>query len=132
MKNILRPALAALIGTAIFLAVLFGRGILSAQGAQESVRTWSDAFAVPGVLLFLSGAFVWIVRQGTFSGMGYAIRQIWVSLHSRSYREEHMESYSEYRERKLGGEKSPFLFLLVVGALFLLPAVALSIVYFFV
>ena len=121
MKNILRPALAALIGTAIFLAVLFGRGILSAQGAQESVRIWSDAFAVPGVLLFLSGAFVWIVRQGTFSGMGYAIRQIWVSLHSRSY-----------RERKLGGEKSPFLFLLVVGALFLLPAVALSIVYFFV
>ncbi len=132
MNKIARPLVTFLVATAVFLAVLFGCGILSAENAQECVRIWSDAFSVPGILFFLSGAFVWIARQGTFSGMGFACRQIWVSLHSKQYREEHRESYSEYRERRLAGKKVPFIYLILTGVCFLIPAILLSIVFFFI
>ncbi len=131
MRSALRPLIAALSGAAVCAAVLFGKGILSAENARETVRILSDAFTVPGLLLLLCGLFVWILRQGTFSGMGYAFRKIYLALRSEKYREEHKESYSEYRERRLS-RKRPFLFLIITGAAFLVPGIAFAIAYFFV
>ncbi len=129
MKKILRFLIAMLIGIAVCLTILFVKDIFSAQTPQEIYKILSDAFAVPGILLLLGGVFVWIVRQGTFSGMGYAFRQIWNALHSQKYRDEHKETFSEYRERKSGGEKPSFLYLIIIGSAFLLPGIIFSILF---
>ncbi len=127
----LKYVIAALLGAACICAILFGKGYFGLETTQERLRLLSDAFLIPGLLLLLAGCFVWIMRQGTFSGMGYTVRKIWNSLHSQSYQENHKESYAEYRERK-SAKKTPFLFLILVGGLYLLPAVALTVAYTFV
>ncbi len=131
MKSVLRPIIAALCGTAVCAAILFGKGILSADSSRETMRILSDAFTVPGLVLLLCGLFVWILRQGTFSGMGYALKQLYMTMRSEKYREEHKESFSDYRERKQS-RKPPFLFLIVTGCVFLVPGILFSILYFFV
>ena len=51
-----------------------------------------------------------------------------VSLHAKEYRDSHKESYSEYRERK-GAKKTPCLYLVIVGAAFLLPGILFAVLY---
>lgn len=123
--------IAVSIGTAILLAILFGKGYPSLESAAERFKLLSDAFLVSGLLLLLSGCLVWIMRQGTFSGMGYTFRRIFVSLHSKEYRDEHKESFAEYRERK-SDKKTPFLFLILTGSIFLIPAIAFTLIYIFI
>lgn len=131
MKRAVKYIVAAFVGAAICCAVVFGKNIQSAETMQSRIKILSDAFTGAGLILLLSGLFVWIVRQGVFAGMGYAFRSIFVSLHAQKYREEHRETYTEYRERK-GERKTPFLFLIITGAIFLIPAVALTVAYFYV
>lgn len=119
---------ALLIGGAAVCALLFGRGFLAAETMRERMRLLSDAFLVPGALLLLAGCLLWIVREGTFAGMGYTFRKLWNSLHSREYREAHRESYAEYCERK-SAKKTPFLFLIITGGIFLLPAILFTVLY---
>ena len=124
----IKYAAALLIGGAAACALLFGRGFLAAETMRERMRLLSDAFLVPGALLLLAGCLLWIVREGTFAGMGYTFRKLWNSLHSQEYQAAHKESYAEYRARK-SAQKTPFLFLLVPGGVFLLPAVLFTILY---
>ncbi len=119
---------ALLVGAAAVCAILFGKGFLSLETRTEKMRLLSDAFLVPGILLLLSGCFIWIIRQGTFSGMGYTVHKIFVSLHSAEYRNEHKESYAEYKERK-SQKKTPCLFLLCTGAVYLIPAIIFTVLY---
>lgn len=123
--------IAALLGAAAVLGILFGKGYPSLESNAERMKLLSDAFLVPGLILLLCGCFIWIVRQGTFSGMGYTFRRIFVSLHAKEYRDKHKESYTEYRERK-AGKKTPFLFLILTGAAFLIPAIVFTLIYVFI
>lgn len=120
--------IALLVGCAIFSAILFGKGFTQLDSFKEKLGLLSDAFLVPGILLILFGCFTWIIRQGTFSGMGYTIKNIWTSLHSKEYRDEHKESYADYRQRR-AEKKTPFLFLIITGAFFLIPSIAVTIIY---
>lgn len=124
----LKYVIVLLLGAALVCAILFWEDYFSFETLQDRLRVLSDAFLVPGLLLVLSGCFLWILRQGTFAGMGYTARKIWNSLHSQEYRENHKESYAEYCERK-SAKKTPFLFLILTGAVFLVPAIILTIVY---
>ena len=125
----IKYAAALLIGGAAACALLFGPRLPRRRDdAGTDAALLSDAFLVPGALLLLAGCLLWIVREGTFAGMGYTFRKLWNSLHSQEYQAAHKESYAEYRARK-SAQKTPFLFLLVSGGVFLLPAVLFTILY---
>ena len=127
----LRYIIAALAGAIIALAVVFLKGITRADSITVKFRILSDAFLAAGLILTLSGAFVWIVGQGTFSGLGYAFSRLFVALHDKRYRDEHKETYLEYGERK-AAKKSPCLFLIITGAAYLVPAIAFTILFYVV
>lgn len=129
LKSALRYIIAALVGAAIVLAVIFFKQIGQAQSTRAIFKILSDAFLASGLILTLSGAFVWIVGQGTFSGLGYAFSRIFVALHDKQYREEHKETYLEYGERK-AAKKKPFLFLIITGAAYLVPAITFTILFY--
>lgn len=124
----IKYAAALLAGAAAVCAILFGKAYFGLETAKERLRVLSDAFLVPGLVLILAGCMVWIVRQGTFSGMGYTVRKIWNSLHSKEYQDGHRESYAEYRERK-SAKRTPFLFLILTGAFYLLPSIVITVIY---
>ena len=88
MKTFFRYAAAVLAGAAVCGAVLLAKGVSGLQ-AQALMRLLSDAFTAAAVLLLLACALVWITRQGTFRGMGYTVRRIFVALHSQEYRDSH-------------------------------------------
>ena len=131
LKAALRYIIAALVGAGIVLAVVFAKGILQTDSTTVKIKILSDAFLAAGLVLALSGAFVWIVRQGTFSGLGYAFNRLFVALHDKQYRDEHKESYLEYGERK-AAKKPPFLFLIITGAAYLIPAIVFVILFYVV
>lgn len=58
-----------------------------------------DAFTVPGVLLILFGAMVWVSNQGALDGLAYCVRFAVFSL-IPGKRLERDEKYGEYVERK--------------------------------
>lgn len=130
MKTFFRYAAAVLAGAAVCGAVLLAKGISGLQ-AQALMRVLSDAFTAAAVLLLLACALVWITRQGTFRGMGYTVRRIFVALHSQEYRDAHKETYSEYCDRK-GLRRTPCLFLLISGCVYLVPAIVFTVLYFYI
>lgn len=131
MKRVIKYAVTVLCGIAICLAVIFGKGAFSVTEMSETIKIIADAFTVSGLVLLLSGLFVWIVRQGTFNGLGYAFKSLFVALHDKEYRESHKETYVEYSERK-DKKSTPFLFLIITGGAFLIPAIVFTILFFYI
>lgn len=130
-KKAIKYVIAILAGAVLCLAVIFGKGIITAETVQQKIRILSDAFTAAGLILLLSGLLVWIVRQGTFTSMGYAFHSLFVSLHDSEYRESHQTTYGEYRDRKLS-KNTPFLFLIITGAAFMIPAIVFTVLFFYV
>lgn len=131
MKRAIKYIVASLCGAAVCLAVIFGKNILSAESVAQKIKILADAFTIAGLVLILSGLFVWIMRQGTFNGMGFAFRSLFVALHDSEYRQSHKESYSEYKERK-SKKDTPFLFLIITGVAFMIPAIIFTVLFFYV
>lgn len=131
MKRAARYCAATAAGGAVCMAVLLAKNVFSAADTVQTVRILADAFTAAGLMLLVSGLLVCIVRQGTFLGMGYAFRSLIVALHGSEYRKEHRESYSEYVERK-GKKETAFLFLIITGGVFMIPAVLFTILFFYV
>lgn len=127
-KTVFRSLIAALAGAAISCVFIFTR-MDNAQTVNDVMRILSDGFLCGGLILALSGAMVWLVNQGTFSGLGYAFRSIFVSLHDQAYRETHKETYSDYVERK-SEKKTPCLFLVIVGGAYLVVAVVFTVLFY--
>lgn len=131
MRKLIKYIVSFLIGGAVFLLVLFFRYDATGETAAEWMLILSDSLCAAGLLLLLSGLLLWLVGIGTFSGMGYAFSRITVSFHKKAYREEHRETFSEYKERK-GKKKKPVLFLLVTGTVYLVPGIICTILFYVV
>ena len=131
MKRAVRYFAATAAGGAICIAVLLAKNLFSSTDTVQTVKILADAFTAAGLTLLVLGLLVCIVRQGTFLGMGYAFRSLIVALHGHEYRKEHRESYSEYVERK-GKKETEFLFLIITGGVFMIPAVLFTILFFYV
>lgn len=131
MKRAVRYFAATAAGCAVCIAVLLAKNVFSSTDTAQAVRVLADAFTVAGLTLLVSGLLVCISRQGMFLGMGYTFHSLIVSLHDSEYRKEHRESYSEYVERK-SKKDTAFLFLIITGGVFMIPAVVFTILFFYV
>lgn len=86
------------------------------QVRMEQYRIICDAFTIPGALLLLMGAMVWLSNEGALSAIGYAgswlIRRLipGAALGER-------ETYGEYMERKKEKRVSGYGFLFRVGGI---------------
>ncbi len=96
---------------AIFL-VLLSRGIFSAELTEaDRIKHLSDSFFLVGLLIACFGGLLFVSGEGAFDGLGFAFRSLsWLFTFKKKH-----ESYAEYKERKHGGKRKSFLFLIVVG-----------------
>ena len=96
---------------AIFL-VLLSRGIFSAELTEaDRIKHLSDSFFLVGLLIACFGGLMFVSGEGAFDGLGYAFRSLsWFFTFKKKH-----ESYAEYKDRKHGGPKKSFLFLVLVG-----------------
>ena len=119
--------------TAIALLMAFSvarlRGLAAGQPFGLMCRYLSDGFFVPGMLLTGFGALVWIAGTGFFDIFSYGFKSLLVLFTSLRKPQEHVKFY-EYKLEKDAKRGKPMHFLLVVGVVCLLLAVALVMLYY--
>lgn len=132
-KKIILYTVYFVVALAIVLLVCGLRGILTEQKDKVTVIVAvCDAFFVAGAMFLCFGGLAWASDKGAFDGLGYSVSSLF-NIHKpagKGLNWQKKETYQEYVERKHSPEKKksqPFLF--IVGAIFLVVAIILLIVY---
>ena len=112
-------------GMTVFL--LWLRDYSEAVTLADRYRLLADAFTIPGVLLVMVAALVWISSDGFFDGLAYAFSRVgsmFIPFHRQSAK--HM-TYYDYKMSKKDKRPHGYGFLFYVGLVFV--AIALVFVY---
>lgn len=104
-----------------FLAMRDFRGL----ALVEQYRMLCDAFTIPGLLLIMFGAMVWVTNMGALDGISYCVRFMVFSL-IPGKRLERDEKYGEYIERKSKNRLTGYGFLFWSG----LVTMAIALVFY--
>lgn len=107
------------------LGFMWARGLWTVQTPVERYKILADAFSVPGMLLVLFGALLWVSSEGIFDGIGYALNRVgsmFIPMHKKSA--QHL-TYYDYVMGKRGKRVHGFSFMFFVGLVF----IAVSIVF---
>ncbi len=122
-------AVAFCVGAMLSVLILWSRGVFSvALPAQELQLHLSDAFFVAGVLVFLAGAFVFVSRNGAFDIFTYSVKYVLRFMRKQKPGEK-SEGYHEYKERLAAKEKTPCLFLIITGLVFLVAGAVFALMF---
>ena len=62
-------------GLLLAFAVMWLRGLFSAESAADTVMAVSDGFAVAGLLFFGIGSLMWVSTTGFFDIFAFALRK---------------------------------------------------------
>lgn len=107
------------------------RGFSLMTGSAERCRALADAFTVPGVTLIMLWILGTVSASGVFDGITYAldcaVRGLLGTGGGKS------ESYGDYLDRKASVRASGegFSFLGQVGTVFMIPAAAFTVMFYF-
>ena len=96
----------------------------------EKLVMLCDAFTIPGMLLILAGAMVWVANMGALDGLSYAVAWAFRSLipGGRASRD---ETYADYVERKRENKVRGYGFLFIAGGITMAVAIAFLVAYRF-
>lgn len=100
----------------------------SGADTMEKYRMLSDAFLIPGVLLFMSGCLVSVANQGALDGISYASSRALRRLIPGVDRVD--EKYFDYVQRKREKRIRRYGFLFVVGGVSLAISVLFMILFY--
>ena len=126
-KTVLKYLTVFIVGAAIFTAIVFSRGILSATETKEVLKIVCDGFAFAGLLLALGALLVIVANGGAFHGITFALKcaiGAMIPGHRRTG-----ETYYDYKERKKADGKKDFGYILLVGLFYV--ALSLIVLYFY-
>ena len=89
-----------------------------------------DCLTIPGMLLILAGAMIWVSNMGALDGLSYAVTWTIKSLIPGG-RATMDETYADYVERKRENKVTGYGFLFIAGGITMAVAVAFLIAYRF-
>ena len=128
-KLVIRYSVTAGVGLAIAVLVSFARSLYWQEDTVSVLEVLCDCFAVPGLLLILFGLLVFCTNGGAFDIFGFGAKKFF-GLFKRERTEKDRESFYEYRKRKQENKHS-FLYLIIVGAVFLVIGFIFFLLYHF-
>ena len=101
--------------------VLSQHGYKEAATDMERYRILCDAFTIPGVILIMVGALIWISNTGFFDGISYSVGIALKRL--LPFASIQMEDkYYDYKMRKKEARLKGYHFVFITGAVFLAAA----------
>lgn len=128
MKKALKYIIAAAIGIAVALIIMFTRNITGQDTVKQVFTILSDAFFVPGICLVGVGFIVWASNGGVFDMLAFGFLSLFDVLRKDISKRKYKDYY-EYRQAKKG-EKRGFGFMLLVGLAFIAVAAVFTAVYY--
>ena len=106
---------------AFSLGALITLGGLWLGDKNDGLKWFCDAFSLGGVTLLIIAGWSFLLKNGAFLGIGYALRRATVAL--LPFQVGKTENYGEYRERKILEKKhgeTPYF--LIAGLFYLAVA----------
>lgn len=119
-----------LLGAAIALALMAGRGGFAAADRETFWRLACDALFVPGVLLTGAGLLVVVAAGGAFDALHFGLQKLFGLLRREEKRAQLPRTYFDFVTIKRGKKSPAPAALLSVGLFFLLLSGAALILYF--
>ncbi len=127
-RKLIKYALAVLFGAVLVAIYLLLRNFTGTEPPAERYRMICDAFTIPGMLLILSAALVALANEGSFTGIGYAVKSLFDRLiPGMGLRKQ--ETYGEYYERHYKKIKG-YGFLIQVGLAFMVVALIFFVLFY--
>ena len=122
---IIKYSITILIGALMCFGVILLRGAIPGPVSRLLLLlALADGFSVPGLLITLFGALVWVSSNGAFDAITYFFVNTFNVLFTKKH-----ETYYDYKLRKTGKEPMGVGFLLIVGLGFLAVGVFFTIQY---
>ncbi len=122
-------AVAAGIGTAIFLVLTFVQGGFVEEDPEIRWRILCDALFVPGILLGSFGLLLFAAGGGVFDMLKYGTIKAFSFLMPKKRREMYPKTFFDFKMEREARERTGFGHLLIVGLVFLILAGAALVMY---
>ena len=127
-KVLTKYALTVFAAGALSVLTIWLREYSPALDAAEKYRILADAFTIPGVILVMLAALVWISTDGFFDGIGYSMLFLKDALLPGGAKAKR-ETYHDYKMRKRGERVAGYGNLFFVGLAFIAVAVVFVALY---
>lgn len=113
------------------LTAWFSASVSGTADSAGQYRILADAFTVPGVTLVMAWLLVLVSEEGVFDGIGYALSYAFAACFP-GMAGGRQEAYADYQQRRAEKHTSrrAAAFLWHVGAVFLLPAVIFTVMFY--
>ena len=85
-----------------------------AETTAELIKDLCDSFSVSGLMLIFMGLLIFVGNDGFFSILSYGFKMIFQAVK----KDPRMERFHEYKRRRVENP-SPYVHLLIVGAIYL-------------
>ena len=123
-------AVTFVVGAIMALGVLMLDNAFSAElPLLDRVRFLSDAFFVPGALIFCVGMMIFVASKGSFDGLAYSLQFVKRELlRFLPQMRDKMETFADYKARK-AEKKTPYRYLLVVGGVYFLLGFLFTVIF---
>ena len=128
-KTLKRYVVTTLAASAFAGLIMYLKGIGGADSLNETFKILTDAFTVPGVLLIMISALIWVSKDGFFDGMGFAVSRVGNMFLPLVGAVNNHENFYEYKQRKAKNRPSGYSFLLFVGIAFFVIAMIFYVIY---
>ena len=116
------------VASLLTVAVFAIKGFFT-DSVAVNVQILADGFFVSGLLMTLFAGLMFVSSQGALIGISYIVRYVVLTFIPMG-RTKH-ELYADYRERKISAlKKSNDLCVLLVGLLYLIVGVILTIIWY--
>ena len=126
-SKIIKYGVTSLIGLLLAYITLCNYGFFDANDTQYRYLCLSNAFTIPGVVIMMCGALVWISQQGMFDTLSYAGKMVVDQFRPSVYK--HCK-YGDYvMEKRENRKKGGFGFLVIVGGVFFAVGIVFNILF---
>ena len=116
MKKIFKYLITLLVGFALAAWVAISKGIFAETRPEIIFAILSDAFFVPGVLLFGVGGLIFVSNEGIFDGLTYGLVSF-IDIF-RKDKQNKYRTFFDYKQSK-GERDTSFGFMLICGISFI-------------
>ena len=128
IKGIITKYFIALaVGAAMCLTVIYAND-LATHTLVDKYRILTDAFSIPGIILIMVGALVYVSTEGFFDMLSYALGRFAKTL--IPFSEKSKETFLEYKTRKSQERFTGYSFLFFTGIAFLVVAGVFMILFY--
>ena len=126
LKYIYKVLFTLFIGSILITFVIFTRDFTNVTDQQTKYKILADAFTIPGVILTLITPLVWLVDEGTLSGVSYSLKKFFAHLIPfAGFKDETYAEYCAKRKKHTG-----YSYFLVSGLIYLTVGIVFTILYF--